>query len=178
MNINRKETVFKKNIIRRNLLNHNFRNVELSDDISNIFYELVNGKIICTYIPISSEINVLPALSSSIFLNTTFVDGENLQICTYSEPFIENKFGVLQPKILTPNFDTEVFIVPGVGFTKFGDRLGRGGGYYDALLKENSEALKIGICHDFQLVDQLPIEEHDIAMDYVFTDKNYYKSSI
>ena len=71
-----------------------------------------------------------------------------------------------------------MFIVPGVGFTKFGDRLGRGGGYYDALLKENSEALKIGICHDFQLVDELPIEEHDIAMDYVFTDKNYYKSSI
>ncbi|NND23966.1 MAG: hypothetical protein HKN86_04665, partial [Acidimicrobiia bacterium] len=46
------------------------------------------------------------------------------------------------------------------------------------LLQRNSGVIKIGICHDFQIVEQLPIEEHDVAMDYVFTDKNYYKSAI
>jgi 5-formyltetrahydrofolate cyclo-ligase len=64
-----------------------------------------------------------------------------------------------------------------VAFTKFGSRLGRGGGHYDALLKKYPNALKIGICHDFQLIKDIPLEEHDIPMDYVLTNINYYKSS-
>ena len=167
-----------KNIIRRNLLDHDLSNVKLTDDVVTKLKELIIGKIVCTYIPIDSEIDILPALTSAEFLNTTFMDGESLQICRYDEPFIKNKYGVLEPEIPRLNYETEVFIVPGVGFTEVGDRLGRGGGHYDNLLQRNSGVRKIGICHDFQIVEQLPIEEHDVAMDYVFTDKNYYKSAI
>ena len=70
------------------------------------------------------------------------------------------------------------FRVPGLGFTKSGSRLGRGSGHYDKLLYKNPSVLKIGVCHDFQIVDYIPEEDHDISMDYVFTDKNYYKSAI
>ena len=167
-----------KNLIRRNLLDHDLSNVKPSNDVIDKLKELINGKIVCTYIPIDSEIDILPALSTSEFLNTTFMDGDSLQICQYDEPFIRNKYGVLEPEVPKLNFETEVFIVPGVGFTKAGDRLGRGGGHYDNLLQRNSEVIKIGICHDFQIVEQLPIQDHDVGMDYVFTDKNYYKSAI
>ena len=167
-----------KNIIRRNLLDHDLSNVKPSNDVLDKLTEIINGKIVCTYIPIDSEIDILPALSTSEFLNTTFMDGESLQICRYDEPFIKNKYGVLEPEVPKLNFETEVFIVPGVGFTRAGDRLGRGGGHYDNLLQRNSEVVKIGICRDFQIVEQLPIQDHDVGMDYVFTDKNYYKSAI
>ncbi len=167
-----------KNIIRRNLLDHDFSNVKPSDDVMNKLKELITGKTVCTYIPIESEIDILPALTSAGSLNTTFIDGDSLQVCRYDEPFIKNKYGVLEPEVPRLNFETEVFIVPGVGFTEAGDRLGRGGGHYDNLLERNSEVIKIGICHDFQIVEQLPIEDHDVCMNYVFTDKNYYKSAI
>ena len=103
-----------KNIIRRNLLDHDLSNVKLTDDVVTKLKELIIGKIVCTYIPIDSEIDILPALTSAEFLNTTFMDGESLQICRYDEPFIKNKYGVLEPEIPRLNYETEVFIVPGV----------------------------------------------------------------
>ena len=45
------------------------------------------------------------------------------------------------------------------------------------LLKHNPNALKIGICHDFQIIKNIPLERQDIPMDYVLTNINYYKSS-
>jgi 5-formyltetrahydrofolate cyclo-ligase len=100
-----------------------------------------------------------------------------LNICEYKEPFIKNQFGVLEPKYKNIVQNVDLFIVPGVAFTQTGFRVGRGGGYYDELLQKYPKAIKIGICHDFQILNDLPIEEHDVAMDYVFTNKNYYKSS-
>ena len=167
----------KKNNLRSNLLNHNILNNELSDEISTKLQQLVTNKVVCTYIPLDSEINILSALSNISEMNTTFMlDGE-LEICTYTAPFIKQKNGILEPENKIVSNNTEVFIVPGVAFTKFGSRLGRGGGHYDALLKKYPNALKIGICHDFQLIKDIPLEEHDIPMDYVLTNINYYKSS-
>ena len=60
--------------------------------------ELITQKIVCTYIPIASEINILPSLTSLAKLNTTFIEDEILNICEYKEPFIKNQFGVLEPK--------------------------------------------------------------------------------
>jgi len=60
----------------------------------------------------------------------------------------------------------KVIIVPGVAFDSSGNRMGRGKGYYDKfLLKTN--ALKIGVCFDKQIVEKVPTDIHDIAMDKV-----------
>lgn len=67
--------------------------------------------------------------------------------------------------------EVEVWIVPGLAFTKDGKRLGYGGGWYDRLLASTSKwAHKIGVAHGFQIVDDLPNEPHDIKMDAVVTD--------
>ncbi|MDR1755402.1 MAG: 5-formyltetrahydrofolate cyclo-ligase [Culturomica sp.] len=60
----------------------------------------------------------------------------------------------------------DLIIVPGVAFDKKGNRLGRGKGYYDRILK-TSTAYKIGVCFSFQLWGSVPVEAHDIPMDYV-----------
>ena len=61
----------------------------------------------------------------------------------------------------------DIILVPGLAFTASGYRLGHGGGYYDTFLAQHPEALKVGVGYPSQLVDQLPIEDHDITLDIV-----------
>lgn len=62
--------------------------------------------------------------------------------------------------------DIDLVIVPGVAFDLRGRRIGRGKGYYDRLLS-GSNVYKIGVCFDFQLVECVPTDEHDILMDKI-----------
>ena len=67
----------------------------------------------------------------------------------------------------------DLAIVPGVAFTKGGDRLGYGGGYYDKFLKEHN-CQKMGICFESQIVEEIPTEKNDIRMDTVITEAQVY----
>lgn len=58
----------------------------------------------------------------------------------------------------------DLIIVPGVGFSPRGERLGHGKGFYDRLLAE-TPAIKVGICFELQLFDRLATQPHDIPMD-------------
>ncbi|WP_340121784.1 5-formyltetrahydrofolate cyclo-ligase [Methylobacter svalbardensis] len=66
-------------------------------------------------------------------------------------------------------------LVPGVAFDRNGGRLGNGGGYYDRLLKRvRADTVLIGVCFESQLVEQVVMEAHDVAMDIVITEKAVY----
>ena len=82
----------------------------------------------------------------------------------------QGPMGILEPaeaEIVSPK-EVEVWLVPGLAFTQDGKRLGYGGGWYDRLLVEApKDALKIGIAHAFQVVDDLPSESHDILLSKV-----------
>lgn len=63
-----------------------------------------------------------------------------------------------------------VWIVPGLAFTRDGNRIGYGGGWYDRLLADASPtALLVGVAYPFQIVVDIPHEPHDILLDKVFT---------
>ena len=85
----------------------------------------------------------------------------------------QGPMGILEPaeaEIVSPK-EVEVWIVPGLAFTRNGKRLGYGGGWYDRLLAEAPKrAWKIGIAHEFQVVDDLPSEPHDVLLDDVIDD--------
>ena len=66
--------------------------------------------------------------------------------------------------------ELDLIIVPGVGFDSCGNRIGHGKGYYDKLLK-NSEALTIGLSFEFQVVEKIPNEKHDVSIDMIVTEK-------
>ena len=86
---------------------------------------------------------------------------------------------ILEPaeaEIVNPT-EVAVWIVPGLAFTKDGKRLGYGGGWYDRLLASASNgALKIGVAHEFQALDDLPCEPHDILLSHVITDAKPVKA--
>ena len=82
-------------------------------------------------------------------------------------------YGILEPRIDAPTIDNsllDVVIVPGSVFDKNGYRTGYGGGYYDRFL-ESTDALKVGVCFDFQLVDDVFPENHDKRMNFIITEK-------
>ncbi|MCM1451826.1 MAG: 5-formyltetrahydrofolate cyclo-ligase [Clostridium sp.] len=70
--------------------------------------------------------------------------------------------------------EIEMIIVPGIAYDKRGNRVGRGKGYYDRLLAE-AKALKVGLAYDFQLVDEIEAEPHDVKVDIIITDKGIYR---
>lgn len=61
-------------------------------------------------------------------------------------------------------------IVPGVAFTPSGARLGRGAGMYDRLLAGLAGAVRVGVCMEAFIVEDLPLEPHDVAVDVLVTD--------
>ena len=79
--------------------------------------------------------------------------------------------GILEPaeaKIVKPS-EVAAWIVPGLAFTIHGDRLGYGGGWYDRLMA-NAKGFEIGVAHDFQIVENLPHEPHDIQLIRIVTE--------
>ena len=85
--------------------------------------------------------------------------------------------GVLEPSpeqrtALTPeSFD--LVIVPGVAFDRQGGRLGYGKGYYDRFL-DQSLAFRLALAFDFQLLETVPTETHDVPMDGILTENGFY----
>jgi len=83
-------------------------------------------------------------------------------------------YGILEPRKkflrLREYDETELVIVPGIAFDEKGDRIGYGGGYYDALLKKMN-AIKIALAYEFQVMKEIPCEEHDVKMDFIITEK-------
>ena len=60
-------------------------------------------------------------------------------------------------------------IVPGIAFGTDGKRIGYGGGYYDRFLEKEPDHLTVGICYDFQIIQNMPSEEQDIPVKHVVT---------
>jgi len=88
----------------------------------------------------------------------------------------EGNYGVQEPAAELRDQDVpedlDLIIVPGACFTEKGYRIGYGGGYYDSFLnKHGAGALKVGFCYDQFVVDSIPVEEHDVPVDIIITEK-------
>lgn len=68
----------------------------------------------------------------------------------------------------------DLLIVPGLGFTRKGGRLGRGKGFYDRYIAKNN-IKTIGLSYREQLKDELPLESHDKLLDIVITADEVYR---
>jgi 5-formyltetrahydrofolate cyclo-ligase len=64
----------------------------------------------------------------------------------------------------------DLAIVPGLGFTHDGVRLGRGGGHFDRLLAKAGHVVKIGVGFREQILKKIPALRHDVRMNFVVTD--------
>lgn len=100
------------------------------------------------------------------------VKGDRLVLRSYDKRNLASGvFGIQEPtgENFTDWDKIDFIIVPAVAYDKRGNRLGRGGGYYDRLLPQ-LKGLKVGVCFPFQHVEQLPVEDFDIQVDLVVFD--------
>lgn len=103
------------------------------------------------------------------------VDGDDLRLRQYTGPecmVAGEQFGIGEPTgpEWTDLDAVELIVVPGVAFDREGNRMGRGRGFYDRLLKSTPGALKVGVAYNFQILDTIPVEPHDVKMDQVITE--------
>ncbi len=93
------------------------------------------------------------------------------EIQDFDQDLVAGKLAILEPKLLRPVPVTrpDVWLIPGLAFDRNGNRLGRGKGYFDALL-QSAPGVKIALTYDFQLMDKVPTESHDIRMDFIVTE--------
>lgn len=105
------------------------------------------------------------------------VNGVNLEILPYDRSTLKlGAFHIEEPdgdNVYDPA-EIEMVIVPAVAYDAMGNRVGRGKGFYDRLLADIA-ATKVGIGYDFQLVDVIDAEPHDVKVDIVITESRYIR---
>lgn len=84
----------------------------------------------------------------------------------YSQLY-EPKVSATEP---VPSHDIDLLIVPGLIFSTSGYRIGFGGGYYDRYLKD-FKGKYLSLAFHFQVVQDLPIEDHDIPVAKIITNE-------
>lgn len=92
------------------------------------------------------------------------------------ETLQKGTFGILEPCPIGPDHqadEADFIVVPGVAFDLTGHRIGYGKGFYDRFLHHpGRRAHLVGLCHDFQLIDDaIPADVHDIPMEIIVTEK-------
>ena len=95
-----------------------------------------------------------------------------------------NQYGILEPDLYQQHclnaIQLEWILLPLVAFDMAGNRLGMGGGYYDSSLaliphrKNWQRPRLIGLAYEFQRVDQIVVDEWDVQMHSILTDKKLY----
>ena len=101
-------------------------------------------------------------------------DDRTMQPALLGGELVNARHGLREPGPGSPVLgldEIDLVVVPGLGFSPAGDRLGRGGGFYDrflARLPAGTEA--VGLVLSCQLMDEIPTDAHDRAVDMVVTE--------
>lgn len=149
--------------IRENLLQE-----EIVKNCKNILIYVSFGEEIDTYGIIYELLN----MGKNVYVPKAY--GKTLEFyrITSFDDLSLGKFGIMEP-ITNDKLDdylNSCIIVPGLMFDSNMNRLGYGGGYYDRFLQDKN-IFKIGVCYQELLVDSLEVDDHDIPMDLVVTQK-------
>jgi len=137
---------------------------------------IVSKKKFLIYLPVNNEVDTTSIIKNlirikvDVFLPAFLSKKLGYAVSKFDdfESLVAGPMQILQPKrieIVDIGF-LDAAIIPGVAFDRRGVRLGYGKGVYDKLLK-SFKGLKIGLAYDFQIVNELPKEEHDVTVDIV-----------
>ena len=178
-----------KSALRKHLL-------EKRDEISAELREILSKKIhqnvkrlssytssqnVACYFPIGSEVNthdiMLDILNQNKCLLLPRIENESLvfYIIPSLEKLEKGNFGIMEPKDSCKKAKKiDCVLIPTVGVSKSGIRLGYGKGYYDKFLSSTS-TVKISLTYSKQIVKSIPSDSHDIRMNWVVTEDESVK---
>lgn len=157
------------------------------------------SQAVSIYLSTSTEVD------TSFLLTELFQQGKQVFVPTYNKNVMEmvklesmsdyeslplTKWHIKQPNITDGRQNAltsggiDLFLVPGVAFSKNGGRLGHGMGFYDKYFKRHSEtcpekpSIRMAIAFKEQIVppEDLPMDNHDVLLDYVVTEDEIFSS--
>ena len=141
--------------------------------------QYMKSRSIMFFVSFNSEVNTHGMIKKNLGNKTVIIPkvvGHEIEpsvIIDFDNLVPSGKFNIPEPmdlmKIAYKNID--LVLVPGIAFDLSGHRIGYGFGYYDKFLKKVPKAVKIGLCFDFQIVEKITAEEHDVAVDIIITEK-------
>lgn len=148
---------------------------------------IMNAVNIMCYVSFGSEVETHNLISNWInsgkhisvpYVEKTHDKGNRMLAVSISglDELSPGTYGILEPVLEEKNIVApqkfDVIIVPGTAFDEKKNRMGYGAGYYDRFLKETStECSKIGVCYDFQVYEEIPVDQFDVPVDMIITDK-------
>ena len=100
---------------------------------------------------------------------------KSLTLCrvrSFSKELKKGAYNIMEPRAFCekrPAGKMDIIVAPGVAFDRLGGRLGRGGGYYDRLLRKAGKVVKIGVCFREQVVKKVPMQACDVRVDKIIT---------
>jgi 5-formyltetrahydrofolate cyclo-ligase len=120
----------------------------------------------------SGKMVLLPAVSGGRLLFRELKEISDLQ---------KGKFGILEPPATSKAFAldlADLIVLPGIAFDIKGHRVGYGKGYYDKSLHHlEGQGKLVAVCYDFQLVEEIAGEPHDVKVDMIITEKRIVHTS-
>lgn len=164
----------------------------LSEHVHRLLRHLSGGRLVLgVYVPIQGRGNE-PVLSNSICdglevsyawprvaaktMEYVALEGLNLRTDYQNESSFEtNKYGIPEPvqgQVVVP----DILLVPGLGFSRNGFRLGRGGGFYDRYLAEH-KVQAIGVAYREQILTDVPVEPWDQQLDWLVDPQGIWQKN-
>lgn len=152
--------------------------------------EFTAARTVMCYVDAGSEVRTRPdlpgMLASGKKLVVPYCEGDDLRLFHLKEiqELSPGAFQIPEPhRELRTLADRQVraeeldlIFVPGVAFDRRGGRLGRGRGFYDRFLQQvRPDASLIGLAFECQVLDEIPVAEHDILMDKIVTECSIYR---
>ncbi|HUU72355.1 MAG TPA: 5-formyltetrahydrofolate cyclo-ligase [Burkholderiales bacterium] len=100
-------------------------------------------------------------------------------VSNLGDSFLAGPWGIREPDparcVEAEMSEIDFMLVPGVAFTRRCERLGYGGGFYDAAIgNTRDDAAKVAAAFDVQIVDALPVEPHDRRVELVVTQGAFF----
>jgi len=180
-----------KSALRKHLLEkRDATSAELRNILSEKIHEnlkkissYTNSQNIACYFPIGSEVNthdvMLNILKQGKNLLLPRVVDNNIQFYIVSnlEKLERGSFEIMEPKDSCEKAKKiDCVLIPTVGVSKLGIRLGYGHGYYDRFLS-TTDAVKISLTYSKQIIKSIPSDSHDIKIDWIVTEDENTKIS-
>ncbi|WP_037364710.1 5-formyltetrahydrofolate cyclo-ligase [Selenomonas ruminantium] len=182
-----KKALRSKIIAARRKLTDNYRQ-RASNRMMTVFCALPDfkepRKVLC-YASLADEVQIRPLMEKWLSLGVTValphITGKGqMEAVSFTDfdSLVEGEYGILTPDLekgeIIPPDELDLIIVPGIAFDTRGERLGMGGGFYDAYLARATKAKRIALAFSCQLVAKIPMEAHDVLVHKIITEQGIY----
>ena len=148
-------------------------------------FEIPAGAIVSGYSPIRSELDPIPlmkklaAQGARLALPAILGRGKSLAFRAWApgDRLTMGPLGILEPSPAAAELIPDVMLVPCAAFDRLGHRIGYGAGHYDftlAHLRKMKPITAIGLAFAAQEIKAVPALAHDVALDYVLTEKKTF----